>query len=411
MTMKVRVLCGAAVLAATIWLGGCDHYTCSTTFGASSCAPSTGGIGQGNNNGTSQTAFIYFMNNNATNNGSPGELGAEGMNVGGSGTFEPVAGFVSPTFTNATGVGTGLAIVDKKFLYVPFSGGLLFAYSIDASSGALTSIANSPYTVSGGTSIIADPKGRFVFVGDSSGISVFTVNSDGSLGTNAQSPFSTGGITPVTMTTDGLGRFLYVADGAEVIAYAYDQSAGSLSPVGGSLTTATFSSPMIQVAGDSTGNYLVGITGFGTDNSVHVFGITQPGSANSGALAEVANSPFLTTYSPVYIVASPTLSFVYTFNETTSPVGTVIAPMEGFSLDTTTGALTELPTISPFPTLLGQLGAFDQSSTYLFMVGQEPNTTTTGTTPLVLNTSDGNLGNTLPFDGAPSFIIAVTDEP
>lgn len=410
MTMKVRVLSAALVLAGTMWMSACDHYVCSTTFGASTCGSNGGGLSQGGN-GNSQTALIYFMNNAATNNGQQGALALEGVNVASSGTFAPVAGFLSPTFTGATGEGSGLVIVDKKYLYLPFTGGELFGYSIDASSGALTPLANTPYTVSGGTSIVADPKGRFVFVGGSSGISTFIVNADGSLGANAQSPFSTGGVTPVTMTTDGLGRFLYVADGADVIAYSYDQTAATLTPVGGSLASATFGFPMMQVVGESTGNYLVGITGLtgATDNQVHVFSIAQPGSANAGALAEVANSPFLTSYPPVFVVTSPSGNFVYTFNETQSQTGTVIAPMEGFTLSN--GVLTELPTVSPFPALLGLEGAFDQSGTYLFMIGQEPNTTVTGTIPLTLDSTSGNLGTTLPYAGAPSFIIGVTDEP
>jgi hypothetical protein len=218
MTMKVRALQIAVVLVGTIWLAGCNHYVCSTTFGASSCTPSGGGIGQGGNGGSTQTAFIYFMDNNATQGGFPGQMAAEGVNVSNSGTFAPISSFASPTFTGATGVGSGMVIVDKKYLYMPFTGGLLFGYSIDPGSGALTGLLNSPYTISGGTSIVADPKGRFIFVGDSSGISTFIVNADGSLGANAQSPFSTGGITPVTMTTDGTGKFLYVADGAGDIA-------------------------------------------------------------------------------------------------------------------------------------------------------------------------------------------------
>ncbi|HLZ41871.1 MAG TPA: hypothetical protein VKQ11_12965 [Candidatus Sulfotelmatobacter sp.] len=407
MTMKVRVLSAAVVLAGAMWMSACGHYVCSTTFGASSCGSSGGGLSQGGGNGSSQTAFIYFMNNN----GQQGELGLEGVNVASSGTFAPVPGFVSPTFTGASGEGSGIAIVGKKYLYLPFTGGELFGYSIDASSGALAPLANTPYTVSGGTSIVADPKGRFVFVGDSSGVSTFIVNADGTLGPNAQSPFSTGGITPVTMTTDGLGRFLYVADGADVIAYTYDQTAATLTPVGGSLASATFPFPMIQVVGESTGNYLVGITGLtgATDNQVHVFSITQPGSVTAGALAEAANSPFMSTYAPVFVVTSPSGGFVYTFNETQSQTGTVIAPMEGFTLSN--GVLTELPTVSPFPTLLGLEGAFDQSGIYLFMIGQEPNSTITGTVPLTLDSTSGNLGTPFPYAGTPSFIIGVTDEP
>ena len=410
MTMKVRALGIAMVLVATVWLAGCGHYVCSTTFGASSCSPSGGGISQGGgNNGTTQTAFIYFMDNNATQGGFPGQMAVEGVNVNSSGTFAPVSSFASPTFTGASGSGSGMVIVNKKFLYMPFTGGLLFGYSIDPATAALTSVLNSPYTVSGGSSIAADPKGRFVFVGDSSGISVFIVNTDGSLGANAQSPFSTGGITPVMMATDGLGHFLYITDGAAVTAFAYDQVAGTLSPVGGSLAAATFNFPMIQVAGESTGKYLVGITT--TDSSVHVFNIVQTGSLNAGALTEVTNSPFTTTYTPVYVVTSPSGDFVYTFNQTTSQVGTVIAPMEGFTLDPTTGALAELPTISPFANLLGEVGGFDQTGTYLFLIGEEPNSTITGTTPLDFSSSNGALGANFPYAGAPSFIFAVTDEP
>jgi len=411
MTMKIRALGIAVVLVGTIWLAGCGHYVCSTTFGASSCTPSRGGIGGGGNGGNTQTAFIYFMDNNATQGGFPGQMAAEGVNVSNSGTFAPISSFASPTFTGATWTGSGMVIVDKKYLYMPFTGGLLFGYSINAGSGALTEVLNSPYTISGGTSIVADPKGRFLFVGDSSGISTFIVNADGSLGANSQSPFSTGGITPVTMTTDGTGKFLYVADGSGVIAYAYDQTAGSLSPVGGSLASATFNFGMIQIVGESTGKYLVGITGASgaTDNSVHVFSIAQSGTA--GALTEVANSPFMTTYAPMFVVTSPSGDFVYTFNETTSQTGTIIAPMEGFTLDTTTGALAELPTVSPFPNLLGQVGAFDQTGTYLFLIGQEPNTTITGTTALTFSSTNGGLGTSFPYAGAPSFIFAVTDEP
>jgi len=163
--------------------------------------------------------------------------------------------------------------------------------------------------------------------------------------------------------------------------------------------------------GESTGKYLVGITGASgaTDNSVHVFSIAQSGTA--GALTEVANSPFMTTYAPMFVVTSPSGDFVYTFNETTSQTGTIIAPMEGFTLDTTTGALAELPTVSPFPNLLGQVGAFDQTGTYLFLIGQEPNTTITGTTALTFSSTNGGLGTSFPYAGAPSFIFAVTDEP
>ena len=85
--------------------------------------------------------------------------------------------------------------------------------------------------------------------------------------------------------------------------------------------------------------------------------------------------------------------------------------MEGFTLDSSSGALTDLPTISPFANLLGQIGACDQTGTYLFLIGEEPNSSITGTTPLDFSSSNGALGENFPFAGVPSFIFAVTDEP
>ncbi len=46
MTTRVRALFAVvALLPATIWLAGCDHYVCKTTFGNASCSSSGSGLG------------------------------------------------------------------------------------------------------------------------------------------------------------------------------------------------------------------------------------------------------------------------------------------------------------------------------------------------------------------------------
>ncbi len=167
MTMRVRAVLMVMVALAMMGLAGCDHYNCNSgaTFGSSSC---TAGGGGSTNNG--QTALVYFA-------GGADELALAGLNVAGSGTFEPVSSFVSPSLP--TGV-VGMATVNQLYLYVALANENVYGFSIDATTGALTPLTNSPYTVGAlGTvnSVAVDPTGRFLFVAGIGGVSVFSVNS------------------------------------------------------------------------------------------------------------------------------------------------------------------------------------------------------------------------------------------
>jgi 6-phosphogluconolactonase len=119
-----------------------------------------------------------------------------------SGSLNPEALDISPT---------------GKFLYVtnlgdpestPAVAGSVLAFSINASTGALTAVPGSPYTA--GTNpkrIAADPSGKFVYVTNEDaltnlGLSVFRIDSTtGTLSEIAGSPFTTGaGAEGVTIT-------------------------------------------------------------------------------------------------------------------------------------------------------------------------------------------------------------------
>src|SRR4029077_1401593 len=120
----------------------------------------------------------------------------------------------------------------------------------------------------------------------------------------------------------------------------------------------------------------------------------------------VVGSPFATTASPINIAVSPNGRFVYTFNQDTQGV---IGPMQGFQLNSSTGALTPLSGISPFTGLNAEIGRFDQSGLYLFAVADEPNLNVKGTFPYTADPNSGALTSTLPFFGAPGLVYAVTD--
>jgi len=169
---------------------------------------------------------------------------------------------------------------------------------------------------------------------------------------------------------------------------------------------------MAQIASESTGRFLLGITaetggGSGaTDNHIYVISI-----ASGGGLTTFG-SPTATTYFPAYLVVSPNGNFVYTFNQTYGVLGSTNDPMEGFSFST--GTLTELSGISPFTGLDASFGLFDQSGQYIFAIADVPNSTLTGEFAYGVSTTAGGLTSSLPHAGVASSstkAIAVTDEP
>jgi len=407
MTMKVRVLFVATVLSATMWLAGCGHYNCGTTFGASSCSGGGSGISSNGGNSLTQTVMVYFMVDGAGQNNT-GQMVLEALNLNNNQIYDGIGGFVSPDFTGSEGLGDGgVVVVSKKYLYVPFSNGAVFGFAINSSSGDLTPITGtggaSPFTSpSGGTSVIGHPNGSFLYVGGSGGVSAFTVNSDGSLSSISGSPFTSGGVTPFQLSIDGAGKFLYALDGASLSVFSI-QSTGGLTLVPGS----PFPFSMAQIEPDKSGTFMVGITaqtaadtGGAGDPTVYLFSI-----GSSGVLTQTAT--VTTVNPPNYMQVDAGAGFVYTFNQTAFGTTAPSQPMEGFTLSS--GTLTALPSTS-FAQLDAAMGKLDQAGLYIFAVAQIPSTDVGGTFVYGINT-DGSLSNTIGHAGTPSESYAVTDEP
>ena len=237
-------------------------------------------------------------------------------------------------------------------------------------------------------------------MGGSAGISTFTINpNDGSL-TPVATTATVG--TPTQITTDGLGKYVYALTGSTITAFTYT-SGGVL----GSVTGSPFSIGMAQIAGESTGKFLLGITGENgggsgaIDNHVYVFSIAAGGGLS------VFGSPVPTLSSPVYLAVSPNGKFVYTFDQTSDGVSTTNDPMEGFAFST--GVMTELGT-SPFTGLDASVGKFDQSGQYIFSIASVPNSSFAGEYAYAVDAS-GAVTSNLAHAGAPNAGYAVTDEP
>ncbi|HEV2395468.1 MAG TPA: hypothetical protein VGS27_00820 [Candidatus Sulfotelmatobacter sp.] len=409
MKKKFRALLALAVVTgATIWLAGCGHPYCHSGLGASTCGSGgNGSVSQGG--GTSlQTVLVYFLNDPNAN------MTADALDFNGSTTFGQIPGFQGPTLDQ--GMGTyardgGIGIVHKQFLYIPYSDGNLFGFSIDPTSAALTPIIGTPLALGLPPATVSplalDPAGNFIFVGDSAGIFVFGVDpSSGALTPVFGSPFAVAGLQPTSLTTDGLGRYLYATDGVQVSQFSYDSATGVLTSLG------TLTSPMNLLVSEPSGQYMLGSTvqngQNGTlDNNVYAFTISS--SANPGSLTAVNTTGFPTGEPVAWMAVTPDGKFLYTFNEN---IQNLQQPMEeaiqGFTLASLPSSLTPI-TGSPFTTFQSKFGLIDQSGTYMIVNGEESNAPVAGTFPIVIG-SDGTLSSTFSSTlSAGSF--GITDEP
>jgi 6-phosphogluconolactonase (cycloisomerase 2 family) len=379
MAMRVRAFLSLTVVAGTMWLAGCSHYNCGVTFGASTCSSTTPPPG-------TPSAFAYAVDQNGTMDGYAFSNS--------SGTFESISGYTAPPIGTNTG-GVGVVVAQGKYLYAVIEDTQqIYGFQI-GSSGSLTALSGFPVSISGLTGIantgynqqvvITNPAGTLLFIDQFilEQIFVYQISSTGALTAAQGSPFSTLGQTlePQNMAMDGQGKYLYVAEdsadhsGAFIAGYSVS-STGVLTAIPNSFTWGHI--PIWQMQGEPSGKYMIGISGktahyYGSDDdNIYVYAIDSP----SGALSPVAGSPFATKYAPFNLTVQPTSTngeYVYSFS--INDTGTGSNPIEGFQLNASTGALTEL-TGSPFSSLTTPTawGQFDPSGAYLFFyTGAAPN--------------------------------------
>jgi len=392
MTMRVKAVLMLMAALAMMGLAGCDHYVCTSgaNFGSSTCTAGTVGLGT-TGSGSTTAAFAFVED------GTGLASVVDGYTLDTTTTpptMVATANYIPPV-TPPSDPGMGMAVAQKQFLYMAFGSTNTIYGWIISSSGTLTPVGGSPYIEPFQSSasfefftnrVITNPAGTLLFVADEalSQIFVYQIGSGGVL-TAVGSPFAVP-FPPGNMTTDGLGKYLYVTDsddathtGSEIAGYSIGTGSnlGVLTAVPGSPFFGT--SPnyqMWQVLGDPTGAYLIGTTGNSKgqnqgfngsgidDDNLYVFSI----NSSSGTIQPAAGSPFATTYSPVSIAvqSNPGGNLVYSFGVADS--GTVFNPSEGFTLSSS-GTLTKVNG-SPFSgAAVGYEGQFDQSGAFLFMYG------------------------------------------
>jgi hypothetical protein len=321
------------------------------TFGGSGSGGSGGGLngggsvcGPGSTGGGSASDFLFFQQ---------------------SGNILNTAAFTGSTFTTnvgglvpslGPGAGTDMVVVNKKFLYLTWlpQGGIsgeVLGFSISHNGGVLTPLANSPFST--GTSkvdtIVADPQGRFLIVGDSNNgdlVSFKIDSASGALTLTPNSPLANASMSPNNLTIDGSGNFLYATDVTHignVFGFVIDQTTFDVS----AMPSSPFFLGVTRVASEPSGQFLLAADG---SSEVDVISIEQ----GTGVL--LGKVPYPSTHAGDSILVHPSGKFVYSYS-----IGN---HMEGFSFSG--GALTPLPG-SPFTTLeILHPCKFDQDGTAIF---------------------------------------------
>ncbi|MGA7293350.1 MAG: beta-propeller fold lactonase family protein [Terriglobales bacterium] len=237
--------------------------------------------------------------------------------------------------------GTKAIAYTPTFAYVAdFSGGVP-TLSVNASSGALTTITGSPF--GSGTDprqVVVTPNGKFAYSADSSFDSVagYTVNATtGALTAIAGSPFAVGD-APYSLAVDQSSQFLHVANinSSSISAFKINATSGVLTKISGSPYTGIEAPDWVTV--DPRGRFLL------VGNDCCLGSTPPPGisvltiNPKIGALKLVKESPFEVPNgvgNPSSLTVDPTGKFVYSANGSSSDPGGAVA----YSITASTGAL------------------------------------------------------------------------
>jgi 6-phosphogluconolactonase len=369
----------AVTAALILGSGGCSTRGCPTS------TPGTTGTASGTSSGRpmpnncpapastgSSSALVYSRSANGT------ELIAAGLDEAGS--LLPVNSFTSPTLPISDS--RDMAIVNKEFLYIPGGDTTIQAFRIDRLTGALTATAGSPYTVPTAngkpTVVVADPPGRFLFVGSKNTGEVWAYQIDatsGGLTLIAGSPFTEqfSFFAAQSLTVDAAGRFLYVGQGDPslgIIGFSIDQGTGTIRLVSGT----PFFLGVAQLRADPAAEFLAGTAQIRNQSSSAApqAGIYRFSIGSDGVPTAVPGSPFKTAFAPYDLVVVPNGKFMFTFGTSTST--NQQGAIEGFQVNPNTGALAMM-TGSPFNNLpIVYTCQVDQSGSELFCVNALPGT-------------------------------------
>jgi len=269
----------------------------------------------------------------------------------------PFAAGSQPIGVKANRAGT-FAFVVSEYSDIGSNHGSISVYRIHASTGTLTPVPGSPFAAGPyPTSVAINPAGTFAYVVTGvPGVGVGSIWAyridarSGALTPVPGSPFTTGTL-PSSITVNPAGTFAYVANvvSGDVSAYSINAATGALTPVPGSPFAVGERNMNESVTVNPAGTFVyVASVGVNDGNYPHRKDSISAYSINgtTGALTEISGSPFAAGKTPVAITVNPAGTFAYVANQFTGYEGHN-GTISAYRINATTGALTEIPG-SPF---------------------------------------------------------------
>jgi 6-phosphogluconolactonase (cycloisomerase 2 family) len=239
--------------------------------------------------------FVYALSS------TPAQIDGYSFNST-SGALAALAGF--PVSLNSSGE-SGLAITPNgAFLYASNPNTNQITSFTVATSGALTALATTSPIKGSPVFLTFDSSGRFLFAINTSGgstgggsVSVFSVSSVGALAEVSGSPFGVG-TTPVSAAFANGVLYVVNQTSATLSALALNSTTGQLTAITGS--PYQLGTRPVSIAPAVSGSFLVVTnSSSGTGGSISVFSV-----ASDGTLTQVTGSPFTPdTATPDQVVA------------------------------------------------------------------------------------------------------------
>ena len=213
-----------------------------------------------------------------------------------------------------------------RFVYViNFGTNDVSAYTIDASTGALTQIdcgggiACNGSDFKAGTnpvSVVVYPSGQYAYVANNgdSNVEQYTIGADGSLAPMSPATVPTGA-SPSAVTVDPLGRFVYVTNFGtnDVSAYTIDAGTGALTPIDadsgtGGIQNFPAGAGPIGLTLDP-GGQLAYVTNY-TDNNISQYSIGAGGN-----LTPIGSGTVSAGTNPNSVTVDPSGKYAYVVNK------------------------------------------------------------------------------------------------
>lgn len=297
---------------------------------------------------------------------------------------------------STSGVGSERIVFDPNFslLYVAnkFSSDVSI-FKVDASSGALTALAGSPFAVGdqntqeGISTIAVDPSGKFLFVANTlTGFWAYSVNSTtGALTALPRAPFQVDAMQPTSIAVHRNGKFVYIAGSSipsSITTYSIDATAGTVAKIG--LAVPSPDDPVDMVF-DEAGKFLFvandPLFGDVSGPSMTVFAV----NAETGALTVAPGSPIRTLNLPKAIAVVG--NFLYVVDGVSGELGIYSIGTDGALLQRSVTLLDNMTHL----TALAANNPKTQGGRYLFVTDSGSEAAGGTVTAYSVDAASGNL--------------------